>query len=318
MKTSLFMGVKSGMPRGYRRYAWTWNNYTASEETRIKDPHYLNECLYMIFGHEIGAQGTPHLQGYVEFATPKIHSQLVQFFGSSHFFALAAVGDRASNFVYCTKGNDRIFEYISPHLERSDRNTETRLNYDRRNTAENSFDWLPRAAENPYQFSRTDAKLFVKYANAIRFAHSITPHDYRSDIFVKKVVNFYWGNSGTGKTLTANSEISTLCQTLNVERYRVPKFSSKSSIFFEGYHGQKIVLFDQLNPQTIEFDLLMELLDGYEVIVQVKGSHAIWMPTHVYITCVMSPEDFFTWSAKHRGNQLEELMRRLTKITHFE
>lgn len=47
------------MARRVGTFCWTLNNYTETEVAHIKS---LN-CNYMLFGYEVGEQGTPHLQG---------------------------------------------------------------------------------------------------------------------------------------------------------------------------------------------------------------------------------------------------------------
>jgi len=51
-----------------RGYCFTINNYDANTSTKLKE---LEGVAYMVFGFEVGEQGTPHIQGYVHFTGPK-------------------------------------------------------------------------------------------------------------------------------------------------------------------------------------------------------------------------------------------------------
>lgn len=54
----------------FRRWSFTWCNYTDENVEYLKNIE-AKCCDYLVFGFEIGEEnGTPHLQGYVEFASP--------------------------------------------------------------------------------------------------------------------------------------------------------------------------------------------------------------------------------------------------------
>ena len=53
-------------------WCFTLNNYSAEEQEALRNA----PCAYMTFGRERGDEGTPHLQGYVQFKTEKSLKQL--------------------------------------------------------------------------------------------------------------------------------------------------------------------------------------------------------------------------------------------------
>lgn len=52
-------------------WCWTLNNYTADEEESIRTLRNNSQVSYIVYGRERGENGTPHLQGYIEFNTRK-------------------------------------------------------------------------------------------------------------------------------------------------------------------------------------------------------------------------------------------------------
>jgi len=54
------------MPNGAKHWAFTLNNYTDDDIKAIEETYQSGEAVYVVFGKEVAASGTPHLQGHVQ------------------------------------------------------------------------------------------------------------------------------------------------------------------------------------------------------------------------------------------------------------
>ncbi len=70
--------------KGTRNDMWvyTLNNYTEEEEAQMRALHMINKQVkYHVFGKEVAATGTPHLQGFVCFTNRKQFSTMKNILG---------------------------------------------------------------------------------------------------------------------------------------------------------------------------------------------------------------------------------------------
>ena len=90
-------------PRGPLAKFWsfTLNNYTQADLDRLCSP--LDGVEYLIFGKEVGASGTPHLQGTVCFQSRKRLTQCITLLGQAHFSPTRYL---TQSIEYCKKDGD--------------------------------------------------------------------------------------------------------------------------------------------------------------------------------------------------------------------
>jgi len=85
-----------------RNYVFTYNNHTFKRMRKmIMDTRYT----YMTFGFEVGEEGTPHLQGYIEFESPKRITEIRDYPFDKCRFAIRK-GTQAEAINYCHKEGD--------------------------------------------------------------------------------------------------------------------------------------------------------------------------------------------------------------------
>jgi len=97
-----------------RRWCYTYNNYNVDDVGTLA--RLFSDEKFFVQGEEVGAEGTPHLQGYVEFKNPKDLSALKKINNKIHWEK--AIANRKANIAYCTKENNAQLGGIDPCTER--------------------------------------------------------------------------------------------------------------------------------------------------------------------------------------------------------
>lgn len=96
-----------------KRWCLTKNNYSETDRETMETMFLKNKILY-ILGYEIGEEGTPHIQGYIE-AKAKIRPiEKLKLPFSCHWSA--ARSDRKVNLKYCSKDNDYVTNFDMPEI----------------------------------------------------------------------------------------------------------------------------------------------------------------------------------------------------------
>jgi len=98
----------------FRGWCFTLNNYTAFDEEHIKT-YIQSLARYLVYGREVGKDGTAHLQGYVYFHNQRQRKAVSRMLPRAHLSP--ANGSAAQNRVYCTKDGD-FYEFGDIPMER--------------------------------------------------------------------------------------------------------------------------------------------------------------------------------------------------------
>lgn len=125
--------------------------------------------------------------------------------------------------------------------------------------------------------------------------------DYCEPLAIERQVFVFWGTTGTGKSRRAWAEAG-------LDAY--PK--DPNSKFWDGYRGQENVVIDEFRG-TIGVSHMLRWLDRYPVLVEVKGSSAVFKARKIWITSNLNPR---SWYPELDKETTAALLRRLT-ITEF-
>lgn len=231
-----------------------------------------------------------HWQGYVEFHKMMTHRQVKDCLGDDGIHLEKRLGSQQEAISYCTKSKTRkegevpfIIGKVSVKGERTD---------------------LKKAVEKLKEMTvqeviEEDPGLIRYYRQMEMYKRDIDkPRDRNEELEVFVII----GKPGVGKTKYVYEQ--------DEKVYSVP-IENGSSIWFDGYHGQKTVLFDDFYG-GIKYHLLLKLLDRYPIKVPVKGGFVEWKPKTIYIT---SNQPVHEWYSRE---DIEALKRRITKSFHFQ
>lgn len=298
-------------PRPHRSWCFTWNNYPADVEDRLRaQADRFHMCAA---GREVSASGTPHLQGVLISKKPLRLAALIKLFPGCHFEVMR--GEEAEAVRYTHKGDAPPYSGIAGiHGPRID--WDTRQQGSRTDLA--AVTALVQA--NPrLAVRRVAAEMptsYVKYHQGIKaLAHALQPvpplRGAIPDVF------WFYGPTGTGKSHTAIEEAVTRAggDESNVFRWTIPNFK-----FPGNFTGEDYVVIDELRStwEHFSFGRLLSILDRFRCETELKGSNLYWSPKAIWITTPLHPQDFVT-DEERRGNPLciGQLLRRIKEIREF-
>ena len=277
-----------------RRWCFTLNNPTEEEEITIRrigqTINTLDWIEYLIFGHEIGEQGTPHLQGYL-IATTRMRFTTL----NRHIWAdtnnrrihwEVSRGTPAQAIAYCKK--DGQFEEFGD-IPNQKKNQWTTIHEMITNgaTSQQIRDEFP----GTWCAYRSSIEAWINEGRQAR----LQPYD--GDLQQK---NFWiWGPTGIGKSTKART-------------YGQPVYNKGINRWWDGYNHEPVVVMDDMPPVKADIlvDHLKRWLDRFPFPAEIKTSHMMLSPNDfkLIITSNYSPEQCF------KEPDLSAIRRRLTVI----
>lgn len=268
-----------------RAWCFTLNNYSPLDETRISmlvqnDP----QVQYVLYGREVGAQGTPHLQGFIYFTSVKSGNQVKSVVGSNpHVEAARQTG---ASIDYCKKDGDWVEYGQAPAQGKRNDLEEVR---------QMIVAGLPERAIADAHFGS-----WARYNKAFtQYRDIIAPQADQV-----RTVHHYMGAAGTGKTKRAYEEIRRDGRDLWVWG---------GDGWFDGYCGQPLVIFDDYDG-SIPLARFLKCLDRYPNRQPVKGGFVSFRPVEIWITSNLSVNE---WYPHATADQIAAIDRRITDFVAF-
>lgn len=279
-----------------RNFCFTLNHYTDEDIVNIES--WMDDCAtYIIYGKEVGENLTPHLQGYAEFKTVMRMSALKKLNPRIHWEMRK--GTKYQAVMYCKKDGQ-----VTEHGEAKNMGEPNKKN----KNALLPFMDMVKAGDLKSIAEHPDCSLSVlKHAMT-----AATLFEEPRDPAIPLEVNWYWGPTGTGKTRKAFYEANHLDMG-NVY------IKSSNNKWFDGYDGERIIIFDDLRSSWFEYSFLLKLLDRYPTRVECKGGSRQWKAERIYVTSPFKPEEMYS-SMQERDldkDSIQQLIRRVTKVENM-
>lgn len=265
-----------------RACVFTLSNYTQEQEKVLREAPWFT---YITWGYEVApTTGTPHLQGYAEFATPRQHNTICEYFFGEAYVA-PRKGSQKAAIAYCHKEGEFV-EYGM----KAEQGKRTDLEY---------LMTLVKEGSDDLALYYEDPPLMFQYASRFReFRNLLTTSRDRE---VAPDVRFYYGETGTGKTRAAWDEFPDLSCHL-------------AGRWFDSYVPGRAYLFDDLTDTVFDIAHLLRILDRYPLHVEIKCGSVRFNPVCIIITSNVKLRD---WYLDEPTVRRDALRRRFSLIKHF-
>lgn len=242
----------------FRNWMFTLNN--PDGEIDFSD---FPEITYAIYQHEMGENGTPHFQGYLELSKKCRLSAMKKILPGAHFEARRGTQKEAID--YCSKEDTRLegpwtYGTLKEQGKRSDLLTVKRRLDEGISEKEIADEHFP---------------TWARYYKSIReYKRLKTPHRE-----AKTAVIVIVGPTGTGKSYTARETLPTA-------------YWKDNSLWWDGYDSNPHVIIDEFYG-WIKFDQLLRLLDENPMQVEYKGGHYNFVAEKLIITSNKPPHQWY-------------------------
>jgi len=281
-----------------KNWCFTINNPSAREASVFLREGIPEWCTYCVWQLERGAEGTTHVQGFIQLKDRKriagvkkleyiipIEGVNTSFklFERAHLEPMKGTAEQARD--YCKKADSRIdgpweLGEITKKGQRKD--------------IEEAFKAIAESGD----WTAAGAKYALKYASGCIKAAAKFPPPLREDL---KVICIK-GDTGIGKTYWAWHTFPNLYS----------PYYGNAGIWWDGYDRQEVVLLEEYRGQ-VPLQKLLQILDPYPLRLEVKGGTVPAFFKMVIITTNTSPSDWYQDKIGQftRDKEREALARRL-------
>lgn len=258
-----------------RTYVYTLNNYTEEEEVATQ----ALTCKYHVYGRERGDSGTPHLQGLIQFSSPRSFNAVKKLLPRAHLEVCQDLGRAIS---YCKKEGDFWESGPAPTVGRPKEALRAERN---KRLREGKLEDLVSTGEISILDVR---KLKNARMDLDQEGQALQTEDVRGV--------WYYGPPGAGKSHKARTEYP-------------DAYIKAQNKWFDGYVGQDAIILDDFDCKELGHYLKI-WADKWPSSGEIKGGKVNLRHKVFIITSNYHPDELW------ESHMLEAIKRRF-KITHF-
>ncbi len=293
------------MPNGAKCWCFTINNPTEEDacaedilrgedrsvrSTNVRTQAQNCRAKYAIWQFESGENGTLHIQGYVEWDRKHTFEHVIRLFrGRGHWEIRRDTAEKARN--YCKKLDGQVAGpwEIGVWEDHSFAGKRTDLIEIKRKLDEGTS--IKTIAEEHF----TD---YIRYYKAFENYQDLKQQKRDAKSHVTVVV----GQTGVGK--------STWLREQAPEAYWVSPPKGAEGIWWDGYQGEKDVIFDDF-VDWVPYRTLLRWMDSFPLRVQFKGGSKEFAPERIWFSSNKHPRNWF------ENEDYEPLARRIDVLYEF-
>jgi len=265
-----------------RNWCFTLNNPT-DEERAALSAFAESQCVYMVYGDEVGESGTPHLQGFL--VTKKKQRLTGVKKAMMRAYLEPARGTCSQAADYCKK-DGQFTEYGALPMTQQERN---KANAKRFIDLAKAGDFATIEVEMPGVYAQR-----YKTMKEIAKDHMKRPEDLEEPCGI-----WIYGDSGVGKTTAARTEYGDY-------------YAKQANKWWDGYTGQETVVIEDLDPVHKVLGHHLKLwMDKWSFNAEEKGGARWLRPKRVIVTSQYSIAEVFD------DPKTVEALERRCKIIHM-
>lgn len=299
------------MAQRFRNACITLNNPTDGTFEKIRElcTHGHEKMSYIVYGCETGAEGTPHLQMYIEFTTKISPRQFEKIMGQhAHFEERQGSPEQASG--YCRKGTfqkneGEDFDYATFHPEGKHYHDWIGMRWGNLKAPGKRPDFekqCKRVENGEVSAEEIALELPQFYHQYGRTLHKI------EDIMMRKKFRTQMTKGIWYHGLTAVGKSHRAFEGYNPDTHYV----WKNSVWQDGYCGQPIVIINDFRGH-IPYNELLQMVDKWPHFVERRGREpAPFLAETVIVTSSLTPEEVYNRRAVE--DNIEQLLRRFEVI----
>lgn len=268
-----------------RTWVGTLNNPTA-EDKQYYATVGLEEMSWLVVGSEKGESGTPHLQMACRFHNPVSMKKASEVFGRGKSFIEPMKGSAEQSVIYCSKENLWCERGVRP----VEKGKEAKAKLD-------GIVVAIKRGDSDRDIFESNPAMYLRYRSSIGAAKQL----YQGSTPRKPVsVYWYYGETGAGKSYRAEQEAASDGRMV---------YRQNGDQWWDGYDGHPLVIIDDFS-ETASFRSTLRILDVYNVLIPIKGSHVWFRAEKIWVTASYHPRKI------DHGGQIERRCTTIVEMYH--